>query len=78
MAKTTKLVRYTGKEGKSTRTRGPSGPRRPRQTLCEEDRFTGASLQTDLRQLDLLNYCLVTTIRAGKTPWHYTLMACGI
>jgi hypothetical protein len=45
MGKTTKLVRYTGKEGKSTRTRGPSGPRPPRQTLREEDRFTGASLQ---------------------------------
>jgi hypothetical protein len=26
---------------------------------------------TDLRQLDLLRYCLVTTIRGRKTPWHY-------
>jgi hypothetical protein len=42
---TKKLVRYVGKEGKSTRTRGPSGPRPPRQTVREEDRFTGASLQ---------------------------------
>jgi hypothetical protein len=45
MGESTKLVCYAGNEGKSTRTRGPSGPRPPRQTLRREDRFTGASLQ---------------------------------
>ena len=38
---------------------------------------TITSSQTDLRQLDLLNYCLVTTIRARKTPWHYTSWLAG-
>src|SRR5271170_1416161 len=39
------------------------------------ERKRGFVGQADLRQSDLLSYCLATTNRARKAPWHYILMA---